>query len=132
MKLRYQIIILLCMFIGLLGCSDELNEAKKNADAGMRMYEQSQLLEGDNAVQAGLKWLFDILDATDLSEKQLDSELLDKRNNVFYLLTNTYMLSKEQIEDISGIKDDITRNKKIDSIYKPIADKLAKQQKATE
>ncbi|WP_148449277.1 hypothetical protein [Paenibacillus tuaregi] len=109
-----------------------MNEAKKNADAGMRMYEQSQLLEGDNAVQAGLKWLFDILDATDLSEKQLDSELLDKRNNVFYLLTNTYMLSKEQIEDISGIKDDITRNKKIDSIYKPIADKLAKQQKATE
>lgn len=132
MKFRYQVIIVFCMSIGLLGCSDELKDAKKNADAGMHMYEESQSLEGDNAVKAGLKWLFGILDETDLSKEQMDSELLDKRNNVFQLLTGTYMLSKEQIEDISGIKDDTTRDKKIDSIYKPIADELAKQQKAAE
>lgn len=121
------------MFIVLLGCSDdELKQAKKNADAGMRMFEASQSLEGDKAVKAGLKWLFGILDETDLSEKQMDSELLDKRNNVFHLLTDKYMLSKEQIEEISNIKDDTTRDEKIDIIYKPIADKLATQQKAAE
>lgn len=57
--------------------------------AGMHMYEESQSLEGDNAVKAGLKWLF-------------------------------------------GILDDTTRDKMTDSIYKPIADKLAEQQKTAE
>ncbi|WP_433947024.1 hypothetical protein [Paenibacillus sp. SN-8-1] len=120
------------MSIGLLGCSNQLKEAKKNADAGMYMYEDSQSLEGDDAVKAGLKWLFGILDETNLSEKQMDSELLDKRNNVFHLLTDKYMMTEEQIGDISGIKDDNKRNEKIDSIYIPIAIKLAEQQKVAE
>lgn len=107
-------------------------EAKKNADAGMYMYEESESLEGDDAVKAGLKWLFSILEETDLSEKQMDSELLDKRNYAFHLLTDKYMMAEEQIEDISDIKDDTKRDEKIDGIYKLIADKLAEQQKVAE
>ncbi|GIP25501.1 hypothetical protein J23TS9_06310 [Paenibacillus sp. J23TS9] len=110
------------------GCSNELKDAKKNADAGMYMYEESQELDGDDKVEAGLKWLFGILDETDLPQKQMDNELRDKRNNVLNLLSEKYMMTDEEIKEISSIKEDDSRNAKIDSIYKPIAEKLAKKQ----
>jgi len=130
MKFRYLIVIIFCLFLGLLGCSNELEQAKRNADAGMSLYEESQSLEGYDAVRAGLKWLFSILKDTELPEKQMDSVLLEKRNKVILLLTDKYLMSKEQIEKISSIKDDETRDQKIDAIHLMVTNNMVEKQKA--
>lgn len=124
-----------CVFIGLLGCSDEpreLVEAKANANADMHRYEEVQKRNSkdNSAVSAGLKWLFGVLDDTNLPEA--DQELLDMRTKVAHLLTDEYMLDEETIKKILQTEDVAERNKKIESYAKTIPDKIASKQRAIE
>ncbi|MEK3658873.1 hypothetical protein NSQ29_04885 [Paenibacillus sp. FSL F4-0236] len=125
MKRHVQILFISCILFVLVGCSNELKEAKENANAGMHIYLSSQQdLEGDNKIEIGLKWLFGILDDTDIPKEKMDDELTEIREEVMNILSTTYMITDEEVHNISSTKDEDQRSSEIEKISRIIAEDM--------